>query len=158
MVINIGLKQTPLHYNKTWIYFPDRNIHFYRVGFYSNVQPLLAPSGYSSMYVECSPLFFNNKKEALELISVVINELIQLGFIEKNEDIVTKRAIYLDNNYCLPDIETTNIIRTYLEEYGIHSIGRYGTWHWSSQHEDMQQAINLAKLLIIKDKHISFSF
>ena len=104
MIINLGLKQTPLHYNKTWIYFPDRNIHFYRVGFYSNVQPLLAPPGYSSMYVECSPLFFNNKKEALELIPVVINELIQLGFIEKNEDIVTKRAIYLDNNYCLPYI------------------------------------------------------
>ena len=92
------------------------------------------------------------------MIPVVINELIQLGFIEKNEDIVTKRAIYLDNNYCLPDIETTSIIRTYLEDYGIHSIGRYGSWHWSSQHEDTQQAINLAKDFKNKDKHISFSF
>ena len=29
----------------------------------------------------------------------------------------------------------------------IYSIGRYGTWHWSSQHEDMQQAIRLANKL-----------
>ena len=68
MIINLGVKRNKLHGNKSWIYIPSLEYSFYRIGFYSNIQPLLAPEGYVSMYVECSPLFFQNKKEALELV------------------------------------------------------------------------------------------
>jgi protoporphyrinogen oxidase len=146
-IINLGVKRNSLHGNKSWIYIPNLDYCFYRIGFYSNVQPLLAPEGYVSMYVECSPLFFRNKIEAQKLVPKIIDELIQSGFIENKEDIVTYNSIYLDQNYCLPNSKISEKIRNYLKMYGLYSIGRYGTWHWSSQHEDMEQAINLAKKL-----------
>lgn len=127
-----------------WVYIPNMDFHFYRIGFYSNVQALLAPDGYDAMYVECSPLFFSNKDEAISLIPTIINELIELGFIRRKEDIITLNSIFLEQNYCLPDPEVTSIIREYLKDHKVYSIG---SWHWSSQHEDMQQAIHLAREL-----------
>ncbi|WP_078428899.1 protoporphyrinogen/coproporphyrinogen oxidase [Alkalihalobacterium alkalinitrilicum] len=143
-IINLGVKRLPFHSNKSWVYIPSLDYSFYRIGFYSNIQPLLAPEGYVSMYVECSPLFFTNKEEALNLVPRVIEELIEIGFLGGKEDIVTSRPIYLEHNYCLPNSRASEKIREYLKSFGIYSIGRYGTWHWSSQHEDMQQAIKLA--------------
>ena len=147
MILNLGVKRNPLHSNKSWMYIPSLDYSFYRIGFYSNIEPLLAPKGYVSMYVECSPLFFQNKKEALDLVPKVIDELLEIGFIGNKDEIVTSRSIYLEHNYCLPNIKVSEKIRNYLEAFGIYSIGRYGTWHWSSQHEDMQQAIKLVKKL-----------
>ncbi|MNH99280.1 hypothetical protein D3C73_520430 [compost metagenome] len=77
----------------------------------------------------------------------VIRDLIKIGMIEDERDIVTLKPIYLEQNYCLPDNRVTSLIQGYLQQYGIYSIGRYGSWHWSSQHEDMQQAISLAEEL-----------
>ncbi|MDQ0917492.1 NAD(P)/FAD-dependent oxidoreductase [Paenibacillus sp. V4I5] len=151
MILNLGVKKTQLQGDKSWVYFPDTNLHFYRVGFYSNVEPSLAPMGYCSMYVECSPLFFSNKEEALAIVPKVIKELIDIGFIRNTDEIVTSKVIYLDQNYCLPDTSKTTIIHHYLESVGIYSIGRYGSWHWSSQHEDMQQAWDLANKLNLRD-------
>ena len=37
-----------------WIYFANKSISFYRVGFYSNVNKSSAPSGCSSLYAEVS--------------------------------------------------------------------------------------------------------
>ncbi len=144
MIINLGIKENPLHSNKSWVYMPSLEFHFHRVGFYSNVNPRLAPKGYSSIYVECSPLFFRSQKEALDLVPKVVEELIQIGFIANKKEVVTSDIIYLDQCYCFPDLQTTSLIRQYLEGFGVFSIGRYGTWHWSSQHEDMQQAVDLA--------------
>ncbi len=118
---------------------------FYRVGFYSNVEPALAPKGFDAVYVECSPLFFSNEKEARTLQPRVVVDLTELGIIDRPDDIVVSDAVYLPLNYCLPDPETTSLIRSYLEQHDIFSIGRYGSWHWSSQHEDMKQAMDLAR-------------
>ncbi|MEC0228203.1 protoporphyrinogen/coproporphyrinogen oxidase [Paenibacillus alba] len=151
MILNLGVKRTQLQGDMSWVYFPDPHLHFYRVGFYSNVESSLAPLGYCSMYVECSPLFFSNKEEALAIVPTIIKELIEIGFIGHADEIVTTKAIYLDHNYCLPDTSKTKVIHHYLESAGIYSIGRYGSWHWSSQHEDMQQAWDLANKLTLRN-------
>lgn len=147
LILNLGVKRNPMHVNKSWVYIPDLKYRFYRIGFYSNVESKMAPEGYSSMYVECSPLYFQNQKEALNLVPHVIKDLMDIGMIEDERDIITLRPIYLEHNYCLPNSKVTAHIQSYLRRHGIYSIGRYGSWHWSSQHEDMQQAITLAEEL-----------
>ncbi|GAA4845583.1 NAD(P)/FAD-dependent oxidoreductase [Paenibacillus vulneris] len=146
-ILNLGVKKNPLHANKSWIYVSEMKYCCYRIGFYSNVQSSMAPEGYSSIYVECSPLFFKDEQEALSLRPRVIKDLISIGIIEDERDIVTMKPIYLEHNYCLPDDRITSRLRGYLQQHNIYSIGRYGSWHWSSQHEDMKQAIDLAKEL-----------
>lgn len=149
-ILNLGVKKNLLHGNKSWIYISEMEYCFYRVGFYSNVEPSMAPEGYSSIYVECSPLFFANKQEALRLVPRVIHDLTRMGIIEDEQDVVTMKPIYLEQNYCFPDDRITSMIRDYLQQHRISSIGRYGSWHWSSQHEDMKQAIDLANKYLVQ--------
>lgn len=145
MILNLGIKKKPQNSGISWIYVPEMEYKFYRVGFYSNIEPKLAPKGYDAVYVECSPLFFNNREEAKELVPEIINDLIHFGIIDSIDDIITKDMIYLPFNYCFPEPSKTKCIREYLRNNDIYSIGRYGSWHWSSQHEDMKQAMDLAK-------------
>lgn len=147
LIINLGIKKKPFHENKSWVYFPELKYHFYRMGFYSNVEPLLAPQGYSSVYVECSPLHFQTKNQAMQLLPKIIQELKEIGVIDDEKDIITLKPIYLEHNYCMPNVSSTSVLHQFLESNDLFSIGRYGSWHWSSQHEDMQQAVNLAERL-----------
>lgn len=145
-VVNLGIKRSSesRYRDMDWAYFPDMAYPFYRVGFYSHVQPLLAPPGYEGMYAECSPLFFAGRQEAHSLIPSVVDKLIELGFIRSHSDIAVIKPLYLEHNYCLPQPRAVETILRYLRSYELFSIGRYGSWHWSSQHEDMRQALELA--------------
>jgi protoporphyrinogen oxidase len=145
MILNLGIRKKPANSGISWMYIPDMKYRFYRIGFYSNVEPALAPEGFDAVYVECSPLFFSDENEARALLPHIADDLAELGIIDSPEDIVVSDAVYLPLNYCLPAPETTSLIRSYLERHGIYSIGRYGSWHWSSQHEDMKQAMDLAR-------------
>ncbi|OBZ16517.1 NAD(P)/FAD-dependent oxidoreductase [Bacillus sp. FJAT-26390] len=147
LIVNLGVRQKPFHAGKSWVYVPEMKYHFYRMGFYSSVEPALAPQGYSSIYVECSPLYFEQRDDALKLLPIIIEELIEIGVIDDVNDVITLKPIYLEHNYCMPNQSLTATLHRYLESNHIYSIGRYGSWHWSSQHEDMQQAVDLAERL-----------
>lgn len=142
-ILNFGVKTLPIYKGKTWVYYPQGELSFYRLGFYSNVEPLLAPQEYTSMYVEVSPLNFSTREEALDLIPQVIQDLKKVGMIENEEDIIVQSPIYIPHNYCFSNKDVEQI-REILSRFGIYSIGRYGSWHWSSMHEDMHQAVELA--------------
>lgn len=149
LIINMGVKRIDAYKDTSWIYFPDLDLPFYRVGFYSNVEPALAPEGYTSMYVEVSPLIFRDPYNAFELALAkmkVISALLYLGLLESEEDIQVMQMIGLKMNYCF-HTPAAKRIRDFLAEHNIYSIGRYGTWHWSSQHEDMAQAAELVRRL-----------
>lgn len=143
LILNFGVKALPIYKGKTWVYYPQRELSFYRLGFYSNVEPLLAPHEYTSMYVEVSPLNFSTRDGALELIPQVIQDLKKVGMIKNKEDIIVQSPIYIPHNYCFANKDVGNICDV-LSRFGIYSIGRYGSWHWSSMHEDMHQAVELA--------------
>jgi protoporphyrinogen oxidase len=49
--LNVGVKRARVS-DKHWIYFPEKEFPFYRVGFNSNFSAHVAPRGTSSMYIE----------------------------------------------------------------------------------------------------------
>jgi len=51
--VNLGVAQEKVS-DKHWIYFPEQEFPFYRVGFPTNFSPSLGPPGCSSLYVEVS--------------------------------------------------------------------------------------------------------
>ena len=51
--VNLGVARDRLT-DKHWIYFPEREYPFYRIGFPMNFSPSLGPAGCSSLYVEVS--------------------------------------------------------------------------------------------------------
>jgi len=137
LVMNMGVKKNPNHVGKNWVYYPDDGLPFYRVGLYSEADPTAAPEGYVAMYVEVSTLRpWTNAEVMLGLQKV--------GMIESPTDVVLQQAAYLPTNYCFADPRVPGVLQAF-RLAGVHSIGRYGSWHWSSMHEDVKQALELAE-------------
>lgn len=137
LVMNLGVKKNPTHEGKSWVYYPDLDLPFYRVGFYSEPDPTAAPEGYSSMYVEVSTIRPWGYK-------AVVEGLKRVGMLEDASDIVLQQSVFLPTNYCFAEKKVPGIIES-LRFVGVHSIGRYGSWHWSSMHEDVKQALATAE-------------
>src|SRR5439155_11853736 len=67
MNINLGINRPNIH-DQHWIYFPENDYVFSRVGFPMNFSTSAGPSGTSSMYIEIthSPAEKINIEEATE--------------------------------------------------------------------------------------------
>ena len=77
---------------------------------------------------------------------IIVKQLHELDFIHGPEDLIVLQQIYLSHNYCFYS-PALQCIHTWLNEHGVYSIGRYGGWRWSSIHEDILEAMQLAEKL-----------
>ncbi len=136
--INLGIRREGIS-DKHWIYFPEKEYPFYRLGFPMNFSKSLAPEGCSSMYVEIS---HRDGREIPKekLINDAVNGLIKAEILKKDDEIAVKDVIDIRYAYTIYDFhrqKAVPVIQKYLEEKGIFSIGRYGAW----EHTSMEDAI-----------------
>ena len=133
---NLGLKGNIS--DKHWIYYPERQYPFYRIGFWHNFSELMTPEGHSSLYGEFS---FLNKSDRYqtETLKKSLNEVTKLFQINE-KDIVTKKIVNIKHAYVIynqwRDKNLPEILNT-LKTFNVNSVGRYGEWKYSS----MQEAI-----------------
>lgn len=147
-VLNYNIGFTPADFtDKHWIYIPERKYPFYRVGFWSNFSKHMAPTHCSSIYGEFSYLP-HQAEQAQFLERMLIDETCEIFGINKNQ-IVTEKSLFLRHAYVVYDAwranNLTQLHKT-LQNYSIHSIGRYGEWKYSS----MQEAILDGKQIVDK--------
>lgn len=147
-ILNLGMKKTKIPYH--WIYFPQNNIPFYRIGFYSNFSKKLAPNGFSSMYVEFSSepdkSFDINKarKEAIKWLKI-------LKIINDEDDIITEMWSTIACAYVIYNGERERAverIHSFLKEKNVISTGRYGGWKYSFMEENIKDGFETAQRLI----------
>jgi len=125
--VNIGLSKK-LKSDKHWIYFPQKDISFYRLGISTNFSQNMAPPGCSSVYFEASytkdaPI---DKKKALKDI---YDDCLKIGFPIKEEDAKVIDRNDIKYGYCVYDKKRNaalSVIQGYLKKHNIFSIGRYG--------------------------------
>lgn len=142
--VNLGVKRQQIS-DKHWIYFPEEEFIFYRIGFMSNFSPYMSPKGMSSIYAEIShsknrPI---NKKNILER---VIEDLTKCDILKPTDEIVTKCILDIKYGYVLYDKsyrKSIDVIHNYLKDNNIYSNGRYGGWEYST----MEDAILAGKKL-----------
>lgn len=150
---NIGFKPTR-NYDKHWVYIPEKKYPFYRVGFWHNFSDNMCPEGYKSFYGELA--FLNGLQQPIQKIT---QESIQKActiFGIASSDIITEKTIYIPNAYVIYDAWRANNlekIRTTLQEYNIHSIGRYGEWKYASMQEAILDGKTMAES-ILTTQHI----
>ncbi|HET6151220.1 MAG TPA: FAD-dependent oxidoreductase [Polyangia bacterium] len=120
-----------------WIYYPDRSLIFYRVGFYDNifgVDPM-------SLYVEIGfPRAAEVDVEALRLR--VLADLERAG-VTQGHRLVAHHSVVMDPAY-------VHITRQSIAEHGaliralrahdVYSIGRYGGWTYCSIEDNIVEA------------------
>lgn len=133
---NLGIKGNIS--DKHWIYFPESQYPFYRIGFPHNFSPAMAPEGYSSFYGEFAYLpKHTSAKNALLSQALTLAQKV-LNF--DKSDIATKKILDIKHAYVLYTFwREKNLphLLNHLELLNIYSIGRYGAWKYSS----MQEAI-----------------
>ena len=146
LVFNLGFKNGTKH-KEHWIYIPDKEVNFYRIGFYNNI--LLSDK--LSMYIE-----IGFKKDAQidieEQLKKTLENLEKLGITKANE-LEEFAAIIMDPAYVHINNEHNKAIKTIMKEMNknnIFCIGRYGAWKYCSMEDCVLDAINLA--ITIKSK------
>jgi protoporphyrinogen oxidase len=136
LVFNLGFDrkgQEGVH----WIYYPDREIVFYRVGFYDNIfdAPRL------SLYVEIG--FARDAIVDVEATRArVLEDLAKLG-VTRGHRLVAEHSVVMDPAYVhitQRSIAEHGRVAAELRSRGVWSIGRYGGWTYCSIEDNIVEA------------------
>lgn len=147
-VVNLGIKKDDVT-DKHWIYYPEDNITFYRVGFPTNFSMDVAPSQKTSLYAEVS---YSQEKQIDRdrVILDTIQSLKKIGVIYDEDEIDVCLPIDIKYGYVIYDSnrrEAVETIKDYLKRFAVHTIGRYGSWSYMSMEDVILQGRAIAKCL-----------
>jgi protoporphyrinogen oxidase len=144
LVFNLGFDRkgpTEPH----WIYYADRSLVFYRVGFYDNIfgTPRM------SLYVEIGlpPEASPTADDVAVYKGRVLDDLRRVGLVDAH-NLVSSHSVVLDPAYVhitrasQADVAAKKAI---LGLADVHSIGRYGSWTYCSIEDNIVEAKNLAE-------------
>lgn len=127
-----------------WMYFPDEDVRFYRVGFYDNI----IVTDRMSLYVEIG-LSADEEVNVQEELERVLSDLKRVGIVIEHALIswhtVTMDPAYVHINTNSKD--AVEVARKALASRGVFTIGRYGGWTYCSIEDNIIEARNLAEQL-----------
>ena len=125
-----------------WLYIPDPDIPFYRVGFYPGQSPPVC-------YLERTLKPGENSQRSLPT-ETAAQILKRLDVIDQPDDIMFQDTRTIPVSYVIFNHQWPNTVPATLKQlkrWGIHSIGRYGAWTYSSMSDDVRSALETAELM-----------
>lgn len=130
-----------------WIYYPQREVAFYRVGFYDNI----FSSDRMSLYVEISLArdLQLSENERGSMKARVLADLQTCGVLT-HQSLLASHDVLLDPAYVHLTAKSraeAAAKRTLLAVHQVHSIGRYGSWTYCSIEDNIVEARALAERL-----------
>lgn len=144
LVFNLGFDRKGLE-GIHWIYFPSRDVCFYRVGYYDNI----FGADRMSLYVE-----IGYPKDAViddatvaQMKERVLTDLQRCGLVQDHQ-LVASHHVVLDPAYVhitrdsVRDVEEKKRI---LQARGVYSLGRYGGWTYCSIEDNIVESRGLAE-------------
>ena len=148
LVFNLGFNKKSPYNKENWIYYPDKNINFYRAGFYDNI----LDGNKLSMYIEIGypKDYIITNDEIDKQLKLTLNNLEKTGIINKSFKLEEYMSIIMDPAYVHISKENDAKVRKQINDFtknNIYSIGRYGAWTYGSMEDSMLEAKNLAEKL-----------
>lgn len=142
LVFNLGFDKASIDKNIHWIYFPEKQVNFYRIGFYNNIlnQEKL------SMYVEIGYRTDELVNEQLQL-ELTLKNLKKYGIISDHK-LVSYNSLIINPAYVHiteKSKKAVGALKSKLDKDNIYLLGRYGTWTYCSIEDCMIQALNLVR-------------
>ena len=144
LVLNLGFdKPSPKFTEEHWVYFPDKSLNFYRVGFYNNIlnQKKL------SIYVEIGFSKTGTFDTEQELERALVG-LAEVGIIDSSMKLVDSNILIMDPAYVHITEKTNQSIQKQMKDFEkehIYNLGRYGRWTYNSMEDCMELADQLSK-------------
>ena len=146
LVLNLGFdKPSPKFTEEHWVYFPDKSLNFYRVGFYNNIlkQKKL------SIYVEIGFSKTGTFDTEQELEKALVG-LAEVGIINSSMKLVDSNILIMDPAYVHIAEKTNQSIQKQMKNFEkehIYNLGRYGCWTYNSMEDCMELADQLSEKL-----------
>ena len=127
-----------------WVYFPNRDLAFYRIGFYDNI----FDANRMSLYVEVG--FARDAKVDVEAVRERVLDGLRKEGIITDHKLVAEHSVVMDPAYVhitQASIAAHASLTGELRAHGVHSIGRYGGWTYCSIEDNIVEAKALAAVL-----------
>ena len=132
VLVNVGVDREDLS-KAHMTYFYDEDICFTRLGFPHMLSAKNAPPGTGSIQAE---VYFSDKYRpfsgaAEDWIEPVIRDLRKCGLLLEEDQILSRKAMFLRYANIIFDLERAEALKTvhgYLDDLGISYCGRYGDW------------------------------
>lgn len=147
LVFNIGFNKKSQKYKEEhWVYFPDKELNFYRIGFYDNILGkdklnIYVEIGYPKT-VKADDIDYGKE------LQKTINGLKKVGIIDDSFVMEDYCQILMDPAYVhIKDTEHIDKIIKDLEKQNIYCLGRYGRWTYNSMEDCISLADELANKL-----------
>lgn len=142
LVFNLGFDKKSHVQDVHWLYVPDKDINFYRLGFYDNI----LNANKLSMYVEIG--FASNEDVNIENhLDLTLENLKKMQIIDDHK-LLAYSSIVMNPAYVHISEAGQKVKEDKKKEFedkDVFTIGRYGDWKYCSIEDSMLDAINLAK-------------
>lgn len=147
-VVHLGIQGAPA-VPWDWVYEPDAEVSFYRVGFPGRYALDAAPDGCHILSAEISYSPWKPRDRA-PLVPRVIHDLTRMELLHRAHDIVVQLPLELRYGYPIYDRHyawATSFLHTYLRQRGVIPIGRFGSWRYLSMEETLLDGQRAAELV-----------
>jgi protoporphyrinogen oxidase len=147
--LNLGIDRLGVGSGAHWIYFPDEDVPFYRVGFPSAMSAGVAPTGTSSLYVEFG-LRRGEPADPAALEAAALSALQREGILRADDRIVARDFIRIDPGYVIFDRERQRVMAEAMPQLAaarVSAIGRYGAWTYSYMERAILDGLETAQTL-----------
>ena len=126
----------PVVDRRNWMYFPQPEIPFYRATNFATYSPANVPDGdigqFSSWLTEvASPVSDGGRSSSL--LAQTDSALRWVGLVPGGARVISAHEEMIERAYPIPTLdrdEALHIIQPWLEQHGIFSRGRLGTWRY----------------------------
>ncbi|MEN8221732.1 MAG: NAD(P)-binding protein [Acidobacteriota bacterium] len=140
LVVNLILRERREDFH--WVYLPEPFTGFYRAGYYP-AHPDIA------CYLERS-LKEGERYDADEVREGVISVLKKLNMIFSEDEILHFNIKVIPGSYIIFNDQWKRTVPGLIDDlksHGVYSIGRYGSWNYSSMSDDIKSGITTAEML-----------
>lgn len=144
LVFNLGFDSKGNDKINNWVYFPDKDLCFYRVGYYDNI----FESDRMSLYIELG-FYKGSQIDVDKWFERVLEDLRKSGIVT-TQKLVSRHHVIMDPAYVHiteKSLRDVSVKKGLLEKSNAYSIGRYGSWTYCSIEDRMVEAQELSKKL-----------
>ncbi|MCK9595029.1 MAG: FAD-dependent oxidoreductase [Candidatus Omnitrophica bacterium] len=134
---------------KHWAYFPQPDISFFRVGFFHNFSPALAPAGKGSLYVELAH-HPDSPPDTKRAITRLIKDLKNTGLLNSRANVVCRDVNRIKYAYPVYDRYYAAARKgavDFLSSNRVIPVGRYGAWRYLSMEGALLEGKRVADLV-----------
>lgn len=141
LVFNLGFDAKGNDVKNNWVYFPNKDICFYRIGYYDNI----FNSERMSLYVELG--FGKDTDIDIDKYFFAVMDDLKSAGIVTTQQLISKHQVVMNPAYVhitKDSIKDVANKKQELAKYDLYSIGRYGSWTYCSIEDGMSEALFLS--------------